>query len=104
MTAGKPRDIDGSYGVMGGKEWHALVTPTHKVVKMIDGKTVALFDLEKDSYEMSNLAGERSAATFERDLLARMRGWATEIDDPFPRMSQPAREFYTDEEAARARS
>ena len=106
MTAGKPRsiEIDGAYGIMGGKEWRAFVTPTHKLVVTIDNKTVGLFNLEKDPYEMNNLAGERSAATLERDLLARMRGWAKEIDDPFPQLSKPAKPFYTDEEAAQARS
>lgn len=104
MTAGKPRSIDGSYGVMGGKEWRAFVTPTHKIVQTIDDKTVALFDLEKDPYEMKNLVGERSAATLGKNMLAQMRRWAKEVDDPFPQLSQPAKPIYTDEEAAQARS
>lgn len=104
MTAGKPRGIDGSYGVMGGKEWRALVTPAHKVVQTIDNKTVALFDLEKDPYEMKNLAGDRSSASVEAELLVRMRRWGKEIEDPFPSLSQPAKAFYTEEEAALERA
>lgn len=104
MTDGKPRDIQGGYGVMGGKEWRALVTPTHKIVQTIDNRTAALFDLERDPYEMKNLAGERPAAALQRELLAQMRRWAKEVGDPFPRVSQPAKTFYTDEEAAQARS
>lgn len=104
MTAGKPRGIDGGYGVMGGKEWRALVSHSHKIVETIDGKTVALFNLEKDPYEMKNLAGERSSAALEKDLLARMNSWGKEIHDPFPQLSKPAKAIYSDEEAAQART
>jgi arylsulfatase A-like enzyme len=95
-----PRDIP--TGVAGGKEWRTFVTPTQKLVVTIDNKVAALFDLEKDPYEMKNLAGERNAAGLERDLLARMLRWAKEVGDPFPEQSQPAKPMYTDEEAAQA--
>lgn len=80
----------------------AIVTPTHKLVQTIDRQTVALFDLEKDPFEMKNLVGERAA--LEKELLAQMHKRGKEIDDPFPRLSTPAKAFYTDEEAAQARS
>jgi len=104
MTDGKPRDIDGSWGVMDGKEWRAFVTSTHKIVQTIDLKTVALFDLENDPYEMKNLVGERSTAALEKDLRARMHRWGREINDPFPHLSKPAKPFYTDQEATAARA
>jgi hypothetical protein len=68
----------------------------------IDNTVGALFDLEKDPYELKNLAGARPAAALERDLLARMRQWAKQTGDPFPKPSQAARPMYSDEEAAPA--
>lgn len=103
-TAPGKDGVNGSVGVGGGMEWRAFVTPTHKLAVRIDNKVGGLFDLVKDPYELKNLAGTRSAATLEKDLLARMHRWAKETGDPFPARSKPAQAMYTDQEAARARS
>jgi len=76
---------NGPPGVSGGIEWRAFVTPSHKLVVRID-----------------NTVGARPAAALERDLLARMRQWAKQTGDPFPKPSQAARPMYSDEEAAPA--
>jgi len=60
----------GAPGVSRGMEWRAVVTPRHKLVMRHDGSTAALFDREKDPYEMNNLAEERSTAALRGDLLA----------------------------------
>jgi len=91
---------NGPHGVSGGIEWRAFVTPSHKLVVRIDNTIGALFDLEKDPYELNNLAGTRPAAALEKDLLARMRQWAKQTGDPFPNLSQAARPMYSDQEAA----
>jgi arylsulfatase A-like enzyme len=93
----------GPAGVSLGKEWRCLVTPSHKLAVRYDGTVAALWDMEKDPYEMKNLAGERSAAALEKDLLARLKRWGLETGDAFPRVTPPAKGLYTDEEAARAR-
>jgi arylsulfatase A-like enzyme len=94
----------GATGVSGGMEWRSLVTPTHKLVVRVDTKVGALFDLEKDPYELKNLAGERSLASLQADLLARMKLWGKDTGDPFPEVSPAARPSYTDAEAEKAKN
>jgi len=87
----------GATGVAGGNEWRSYVTPTHKLVVRADGKPGALFHVEKDPYEVKNLVGERSSAALEKELLAKMSGWAKEVGDPFPEPSPAAQAMYTTE-------
>ena len=68
-----------------------------------DTKVGALFDLEKDPYELKNLAGDRSMASLQNDLLARMKRWARDTGDPFPEATPAARKTYTDAEAEKAK-
>jgi arylsulfatase A-like enzyme len=103
-TSGSDDNADGPTGVSRGLEWRALVTPTHKLVARCDGTVGALWDLEKDPYEMKNLAGERSVAALEKELVARLKRWGQDTGDPFPNPSSAAESMYTDEQAARARS
>ena len=86
-----------------GGEWRAIVTPTHKLVTNISGGTL-LYDLEKDPYELKNIAEERSASALKNDLLAKMKHWADDTGDPYPRVSRAAAEHYSDEQAAKARA
>ena len=74
--------------------WRALVTAEHKLVLGPGGKTAALFDLGKDPCETRNLAGEKAWAALEKKLRARLRRWAEETGDPFPKPSREARAFY----------
>jgi arylsulfatase A-like enzyme len=85
-----------------GGEWRAVVTPTHKLVTNMSGK-LQLWDLEKDPYELKNLAEERSATALKNDLLAKMKRWASDTGDPYPRVARMAADKYTDEQAAKAR-
>jgi arylsulfatase A-like enzyme len=94
----------GASGVSRGKEWRAVVTAEHKLVMRIDGTVAALFDREKDPYEMKNLIEERSASGLRSDLLAKLKKHGADTRDPFPNPSTPAKAIYTDEEAAAARA
>ena len=86
-----------------GGEWRALVTPTHKLITNVSGET-RLYDLEKDPYEMRNLADERSASALKADLQACMKRWADDTGDPYPKAARAAATHYSDEEAAKARA
>ncbi len=79
----------------GGKQWRALVRGEHKLVLGPGGEVEALYDLSKDPFETKNLAGEKSAAALEKDLLALARKAAKETGDPFPSPVRPARPRYT---------
>jgi arylsulfatase A-like enzyme len=94
----------GAQGVSAGKEWRAVVTAQHKIVTRIDGTVAALFDREKDPYEMKNLVEERSASALQKDLLSKLKKRGSDTGDPFPDFSKPAKPVYTDEEAATARA
>ena len=86
-----------------GGEWRAIVTPTHKLATNVSGE-MQLYDLEKDPFELKNLAAERSATPLKNDLLAKMKRWADDTADPYPRVSRMAAESYSDEQAARQRT
>jgi arylsulfatase A-like enzyme len=94
--AKSPEEGDGPAGVSGGKEWRCLVTPTHKLVVRFDGSVAALWDIEKDPYELKNLAGERSAAALQKDLLTRLTRHGKETGDPFPNPTPAAQSTYSD--------
>ncbi len=89
----------GSLGVTHGSEWRTIVTPQHKLVMLYDGTVAALFNREKDPYEMHNLAEERSAAPLRQDLLAKLKRRGAELDDRFPNATPPAKAMYTDSAA-----
>jgi arylsulfatase A-like enzyme len=86
------------------EEWRALVTPTHKLVMNVSGKVTRLIDLEKDPYELKNLADERAHAALLKEMQKRAKRWAKETDDPAPNLSTPAKKMYSDEEAAKSRA
>ena len=44
---------------------------------------IELYDLEADPYELRNLAGKDAYAKVESRLLARLRQWQRETNDPF---------------------
>ena len=80
-------------------EWRAVITATHKLFIDLANETF-LYDLEKDPYEMNNLAESRQHAALRQHLLDDLKRWGKETGDPFPGACAPAKEFYTDEEAA----
>jgi arylsulfatase A-like enzyme len=86
-----------------GGEWRALVTPTHKLITNVSG-SVLVYDLEKDPYELKNLAEEPQHQPLKQDLQAQMKRWTTDTGDPYPKPSPSAQKHYTDEEAAKAHS
>ena len=86
-----------------GGEWRAVVTSTHKLIVNVSGAT-QLYDLEKDAYEMKNLAGEKSAAALPEDWSAQMKRGAKATDDLYPKTSPAAEENYPDGQAAKARA
>lgn len=89
-------------GVSRGLEWRALVTAKHKLVVLCNGTVAALWDVEKDPYELKNLAGEPSAAALQKELLAHLQRWGKETGDPFPNPSTAAEAMYSDEQASRS--
>ncbi len=99
-AAGDEGGDKGATGVSRGMEWRAVVTAQHKLVMRFDGSIAALFDREKDPYEMKNLAEERSAAALRGDLLAKSKKRGADTGDRFPHVTPAAKEIYTDEEAA----
>ena len=90
-------------GTGGGREWRALVTQTHKLVMRAPGEVAALFDLERDPYEMKNLAAESQAKALRQKLLGELQDWGRRTGDPFPQVSPHAKKRYSDDEAAQAR-
>jgi len=86
-----------------GGEWRALVTPTHKLVSNISGGTL-LYDLEKDPYELNNLAESSEHKALKEHLATQMKKWARDTDDPYPKTSRESKKNYSDEEAAKARA
>jgi arylsulfatase A-like enzyme len=99
---GQAVDAEAAEDEAPGGEWRAIVTPTHKLVTNMSGK-LQLWDLEKDPYELKNLAEERSATALKNDLLAKMKRWGADTGDPYPRVARMAADKYTDEQAAKAR-
>ena len=77
-------------------EWRAVVTQQHKLVMRYDGAVAALFDREKDPYEMNNLAEERSASALRDDLQAKLKQRGADTGDRFPQMTPPAKASYPD--------
>lgn len=85
-------------------KWRAIVTPRHKLVQTPEGGVSQLFDLERDPYELRNLAEEREHRPLRQKLLAELVGWGKRTGDPFPEVPVEARQMYSDAEAAAARS
>jgi arylsulfatase A-like enzyme len=56
---------------------------------------VELYDLERDPWEQSNVAGDQSLLEVETDLRARLLGWMQETDDPLLR-GPVASPYYAD--------
>ena len=107
LVEGRPLQVDSLYtqGQMTNaeKQWRALVTPTHKLAIYGAGQTTKLFNLERDPYELTNLAGKREHKALQADLHAQLLKKAKETGDPFPAAAPKAKVLYTDEEAERAR-
>ena len=60
--------------------WRGLRTPTHMYARFA-AKPWVLYDLEKDPFEQRNLAGERSAASLEKEMDTRLREWMKRTGD-----------------------
>lgn len=95
-AAGRMTKLEGRNPAPGKVAWRALVTAKHKLVFDARGGVALLVDLEKDPYEMKNLAGERAHAAVERELSQRLTGWIERTNDPFPAAPRAALESYPD--------
>jgi arylsulfatase A-like enzyme len=68
----------GNVGLAAG--WRGVRTPRH-MYATYRNKPWVLYDIEKDPYELNNLAGERSAAALQRDMDARVQRWMKQTGD-----------------------
>lgn len=64
-----------------GGEWRAIVTDDGWKLAIGVGDSRLLYDLFRDPYELSDLAGQGHPR--EAELETRMREWATSLGDPF---------------------
>ena len=60
----------------------AIRTDDHKLIYHLRTGAVELFDLGRDPYELSNLAGRPESAAVERDLRARLDAWRKSMKFP----------------------
>jgi len=60
--------------------WRGVRTPTHMYARFA-GKPWVLYDLQNDPFEQRNLAGERSAASLEKEMETRLREWMERTGD-----------------------
>ena len=65
--------------------WRTLVTPRYKLAVDSRLEVRLLVDIEKDPYELKNLASEPSAGGVREKLLAKLKEVAKSTGDPFPR-------------------
>ena len=65
--------------------WRTLVTPRYKLAVDSRLKVRLLVDLERDPYELKNLAAEPSLEKVRGDLLAKLKEVGKSPGDPFPR-------------------
>jgi arylsulfatase A-like enzyme len=78
----------------GTTEWRCMVTATHKLIVRHENANNGIFDVERDPYELNNLWAKPEAADLQTQLLARMKRWQTELEDPFPAKSKAAEKMY----------
>ena len=64
--------------------WRALVTPRYKFAVDNREKARLLIDLEKDPYEMQNLADQPQHAQLQQQLLRQLKQVGQKTRDPFP--------------------
>lgn len=64
--------------------WRALVTPRYKLAVDNRENVRLLIDLEKDRYEMNNLANEPEHAALQERLWKQLRSIGQQTRDPFP--------------------
>jgi arylsulfatase A-like enzyme len=60
--------------------WRGIRTPTHMYARYRD-KPWVLYDLQKDPYQMNNLAGQRGAAGLQAELEKRLNQWMERTGD-----------------------
>lgn len=60
----------------------AVRTREHKLIVYPQVRMIQLFDLQKDPWEMRNVAAEPAYATVKNDLIKRLRSFQAELDDP----------------------
>ncbi len=65
--------------------WRTLVTPRYKLAVDSRLKVRLLVDLEKDPYELKNLASEPSLEKVRGELLEKLKEVGKSAGDPFPR-------------------
>ncbi len=82
------------------QEWRSLVTPTHKLVlDAATGQATKMFDLGQDPFELKNLVEEKSHRALKADLLSQAAKWAKKTDDPRPKLAEPAKALYSEQDA-----
>ena len=60
----------------------AIRTKTHKLIVYPQVKVTQLFDMEKDPWELHNLAEDAGHAALRKELFAKLRQMQKEMDDP----------------------
>ena len=65
--------------------WRTLITPRYKLAVDSRLEVRLLVDIEKDPYEMKNLASAPALADVRETLLAKLKEVARSTGDPFPR-------------------
>ena len=65
--------------------WRTLVTPRYKLAVDSRLEVRLLVDIEKDPYELTNLAAAPALADVRNTLLAKLKEVAKSTGDPFPR-------------------
>ncbi len=89
MQVFKESNKPGQFGHGGYGAWRAIVTPQHKLAVDFTGKVRLLVDLEKDPYELNNLADKPEAAALQKELLAQLKEIGKRTGDPFPEPVPP---------------
>ena len=65
--------------------WRPLVTPRYKLAVDSQLKVRLLVDLEKDPYELKNLASEPALEKVRGELLEKLKEVGQSTGDPFPK-------------------
>ena len=65
--------------------WRTLVTPRYKLAVDSRLEVRLLVDIEKDPYELKNLASEPALGKVRGELLAKLKEVGKSTGDPFPR-------------------
>ena len=61
-------------------------TERHKLVHHLTTDEIELYDLEKDPYELENLAGRKSFTKLQRQLMTQLSVWRTKVESEVGRL------------------